>query len=83
MVIKTFFIKHHDARDILRRIHGLGILDYNVNWGVDLDEKLNAITFRISCTSGAGAREKENEIVEAIESFIKSIDIEQKPDRSE
>ncbi len=78
-MVKTFYIQHLSAKEVLKRVHTLGIFDYNVNWGVDLDEKLNALTFRISYTAGAGSKEKEAEALETIESFIKAIDLEKPP----
>ena len=80
MVIKTFYVKHIDVKEVLKRVHALGIMDYTVTWGYDMDEKLNALTFQITSTVGSGSKEKETEVIKAIESFIKSIDIEKKPE---
>jgi hypothetical protein len=75
-MVRTFYIKHLDAKDVLRRIHRLGVLDYRFNWGVDLDEKLNALTFHVSYTGGDNPEEKETKALRDIEAFIKAIDIE-------
>jgi len=78
MVIKTFQLKNQKVKDVLRRIHALGIFDYDINWGVDMDEENNSITFRFVCTSGANAEEREKEIAKTIANFIKSIDVGQR-----
>ncbi|HFE53327.1 MAG TPA: hypothetical protein ENK07_07775 [Bacteroidetes bacterium] len=74
-MVKTFFLKHRDAKDIVRRIHTLGILDYRFNWGVDLDEKLNALTIHVAYTGGDEPEEKEAKVMKEIEAFIKAIDV--------
>jgi hypothetical protein len=81
-MVKTFYITSLDAKEVLRRIHALGILDYNMSWGVDLDEKLNALTFRVSYTAGSEGDERETGTLKEIEKFIKSIDIEKPPEKS-
>jgi len=73
-MVKTFYIKHLNARDVLRRIHLLGIFDSNLNWGVDLDEKLNALTFRVTFTAGGGAEEREAKVLREVAEFIKDVD---------
>jgi hypothetical protein len=78
-MVKTFYVQRLKASEVLKRIHALGIFDHNLNWGVDLDEKLNAITFRISYTAGAAASEKEAEAMGTIESFINAIDMSKPP----
>lgn len=75
-MVKTFFIKHLNARDMLRRIHALGLFDSNINWGVDLDEKLNALTFRITYTAGGGAKEKEAKVMGDLAEYIQAVDME-------
>ena len=74
MTVKTIFLKQIQVKEALKRVHSLGILDYSVSWGVDMDEQLNAITFRISSTTGMNAKTKEEEIIKTIESFLKAID---------
>ena len=80
-MVKTFYIKNLKVKDILRRIHALGILNYNISWGVDMDEKLNAITFRVSYTAGSGSEDKEAETLKTIEKFIESIDLAGPPSK--
>jgi len=75
-MVKTFFIKHLDAKDMLRRIHALGLFDSNINWGVDLDEKLNALTFRITYTAGGGAKEQEAKVMGELVDYIQAVDVE-------
>lgn len=79
-MVKTFNIKHLNARDMLRRIHLLGIFDPSMNWGVDIDEKLNALTFHVTYTGGGGAEERETEVMRELAQFIKDVDKEQQDD---
>jgi hypothetical protein len=79
-MVKTFFIKHLNAKDMLRRIHTLGLFDYNINWGVDLDDELNSLTFRITYTAGGGAEEHEAKVMADLTEYIQAVDKE-KPEK--
>ena len=79
-MVKTFVIKHLNASEMLRRIHALGLFDSNINWGVDLDEKLNALTFRITYTAGGGAKDRETEVMGELEEYIQAVDKEKPKD---
>ena len=74
-MVKTFTIKHINVREMLRRIHALGLFESNINWGVDIDEKLNALTFRVTYTAGGGAEEKEAKVMRELEEYIKAVDL--------
>ena len=78
-MVKTFYIKHLNAKEVLQRVHKLGVLDYSINWGVDVDERLNALTFHLTYTGGGGSEEKEVEVMKELEAFIKSVDLESPP----
>ena len=75
-MVKTFIIRHSDAREMLERIHALGFFEPSITWNADIDERLNALTFRINYTAGGGAEEKERMAIKALEDYIKTIDVE-------
>jgi hypothetical protein len=78
-MVKTFYLTHIDPEEALERIHGLGVLDFNINWGVDIDKKLNALSFRVKFEAGGNAEEKEAQALTDIEEFLKGIDLEKSP----
>lgn len=78
-MVKTFYLKHIKAEEALERVHALGVLDYNINWGVDVDKKLNAISFRVKYEAGGNAPEMEARALQEIEDFLKGIDLEKPP----
>ena len=78
-MVKTFYLKNIKAEDALERVHALGVLDYNINWGVDIDQKLNALTFRVKYEAGGGAEQKESQVIKDIEDFLKGVDVDKVP----
>lgn len=78
-MVRTFYLKHVSVADVSKRVSSLGIFDYNMNWSIDVDEKLNAITFNVRYTPGGDTRLVEEKVLNDIDTFIKGIDLLEPP----